>query len=230
MTNVKTCNRCNRTKLIEEFNKNPKMRDGRLNQCRECVREYRRQNADKLREQSRRYKEANREVILERDRQWRRTIEGRARKAFDKSNWKCRQYGKSTSLTYEDVLTEFKETKTCPYCNTALGMEPGKQKPTLEHIYSLNKDLGGVNNVVNILAVCEACNHKKGDMHVYNYYQSSDKFTDELWERFIDKSVRRLVSGEVTERRVRQFEAGMKIEADKPWHQSVKGNKGSEAS
>ncbi len=33
---AKTCNRCDTEKPIEEFNKNPKMADGRLNQCRVC--------------------------------------------------------------------------------------------------------------------------------------------------------------------------------------------------
>jgi len=40
MKNAKACKTCNTTKNITEFYKNPNVKDGYLNKCKDCVRQY----------------------------------------------------------------------------------------------------------------------------------------------------------------------------------------------
>lgn len=66
----KTCTLCEETKSIEHFGKHKQMKDGHLNQCKVCRKEYMKvygaKNKEKLSEKAKEYYENNREQIKER--------------------------------------------------------------------------------------------------------------------------------------------------------------------
>lgn len=43
----KTCNECLKDKTLRQFQKHPQMKDGHLNQCKECVSDYMKRYRDK---------------------------------------------------------------------------------------------------------------------------------------------------------------------------------------
>jgi hypothetical protein len=55
---LKSCNKCNKNKTIEDFNKGK-------TQCKECLKAYREQNREKLKEYRKAYYEQNREKVKE---------------------------------------------------------------------------------------------------------------------------------------------------------------------
>jgi hypothetical protein len=55
---LKNCNKCNKNKTIEDFNKGK-------TQCKECLKAYREQNREKLKEYRKAYYEQNREKVKE---------------------------------------------------------------------------------------------------------------------------------------------------------------------
>jgi hypothetical protein len=70
----KTCTLCEETKSIEDFGKHKQMKDGHLNQCKVCRKEYMKayesKNREKLSEKAKEYYENNREQIKERVRNY----------------------------------------------------------------------------------------------------------------------------------------------------------------
>lgn len=66
---MKRCIRCGQEKPLESFYRHPKMKDGRLNKCIDCVRSY-----------SRQWHDANRDRISAREKARRSTAEYKARK------------------------------------------------------------------------------------------------------------------------------------------------------
>lgn len=66
---MKTCNRCNEEKPLDEFPKHKQMKDGRLKQCKVCKREY-----------GRAYYKNNKEIVLERNSAYLKTSKGQEAK------------------------------------------------------------------------------------------------------------------------------------------------------
>ena len=69
MVVVKCCSGCGVVKSLDDFHRDRKRPDGRVYECKECVRargrRYRAENRDKIAESARRYWEKNRNKILE---------------------------------------------------------------------------------------------------------------------------------------------------------------------
>ena len=61
----KKCKKCNVVKDVSEFSKAKRNRDGLMNGCKLCQKEYYQANKEKLKEKSRQYNEANKERIKE---------------------------------------------------------------------------------------------------------------------------------------------------------------------
>ena len=56
---MKHCNTCATTKDISEFNKNKQKTDGRSTNCKLCVKQYRKDNAEKIAARTRKWKQDN---------------------------------------------------------------------------------------------------------------------------------------------------------------------------
>jgi hypothetical protein len=67
---TKVCTKCKIEKNENEFSKNKRTKDGLECRCKECEKQYREDNKEKLREQKRQYHQENREEILEKKKQY----------------------------------------------------------------------------------------------------------------------------------------------------------------
>ena len=68
---TKKCGKCGEVKPISEFHKNKYTKDGLRYCCKECGKEYRENNTEKLKEYLREYRKNNPEKEKERKRKWR---------------------------------------------------------------------------------------------------------------------------------------------------------------
>ncbi len=68
---AKTCTKCGETKTLNEFHCNRSMADGRLNQCKECRKQWVLSNKEKIKERQRRRYNENAERERARLREWR---------------------------------------------------------------------------------------------------------------------------------------------------------------
>ena len=62
---TKLCRICNTEKLTSEFNKHSNKKDGLQTLCRECQKQYRIDNQERLKHQSKEYRERNKDKIKE---------------------------------------------------------------------------------------------------------------------------------------------------------------------
>lgn len=65
---TKKCGTCKEEKPIVDFNKDKSRTDGLQRQCKDCVREYRKSNRDRIQKQKAEYHKKNREKLREYDR------------------------------------------------------------------------------------------------------------------------------------------------------------------
>lgn len=67
MIRTKKCNKCGKTKSIDEFNKDKNKKDGRGSHCKRCNKkyrkEYREENREKLNKKSRKYSQEHKDKI-----------------------------------------------------------------------------------------------------------------------------------------------------------------------
>ncbi|WP_142317390.1 hypothetical protein [Bacillus sp. AFS017336] len=79
---------------------------------------------------------------------------------------------------------------------------------TIDHCYH------GLNLPLNLLPVCRRCNSSKGQRHIYDFYSSSDKFTEELWTTFVREFTESLINKKLTDTEVEQMKVNFKNEAE----------------
>lgn len=110
-------------------------------------------------------------------------------------------------LTIEQ-LREIEKGTHCTYC----GCELSDNTRVVDHVYPLGQ-WWSMNSAINMVLCCKSCNSSKSDSHVYDFYQRSDKFTPELWEKFVSDFVGRLIGRELTAEEITQWSEGFKLEA-----------------
>ena len=107
------------------------------------------------------------------------------------------------------------QKRTCSYCGCTLTDSSNEPTAaTVDHIYTLSKDYGGVNIAINIAPACRSCNSSKSDDHVYDFYRRSEKFTPELWTQFVREYGERLLKRKLTDIEVEQLKRNFADEAE----------------
>lgn len=102
----------------------------------------------------------------------------------------------------------------CAYTGVELNRKPGdKHEATLDHVYP-SRGIDGVNIDANVVAVSRSANSAKGQMHVYDFYQSCDEFTDERWYAFVTNFVSRILNREPTPAEIEAWKQGFADEAN----------------
>lgn len=120
---------------------------------------------------------------------------------------RAKQFGVIDTLTFEEYADVF-AGDTCVYCGTELNDD----NRSVDHVYPISKNFANCD--VNIVPCCRKCNEKKRALHVYEFYQSSDKFTDELFREFVRSFTERLINRELTEREVDMMIENFRKEAE----------------
>ncbi|QDP99180.1 hypothetical protein FOH38_00695 [Lysinibacillus fusiformis] len=109
-----------------------------------------------------------------------------------------------TEATLQDVLN----ATNCAYCDVELTR--GSQittEATIDHVFL------GINIDENVIVCCRGCNAAKSNSHVYDFYQSSEKFTDEVWHEFVKQFASRLLKHEPTPAEIEAWKQGFADEA-----------------
>ena len=175
----KTCSKCKVEKLISEFYKNQRNKEGRDYSCKDCVRENRRihyrNNLEKERQRHRLYRESNRKEINERGRLYREKNREKVRESlrkFRKNNpekvrlneRKRRAMKRKVEENYTLEMEAFVHTffgGKCYNCGTTESL-------THDHHKALSR--GHALEPGNAVLLCKPCNSSKGTKLPKNFY------------------------------------------------------------
>lgn len=127
------------------------------------------------------------------------------RERFRKHVYRHNTVNLYTEATIEEVLS----ATNCAYCDVE--MTRGKRElteATVDHVYL------GHNIDENVVVCCRSCNSKKHRQHVYDFYQSSEKFTDKLWYEFVKRFASRFLKHEANEQEIEAWKLGFKVESE----------------
>jgi 5-methylcytosine-specific restriction endonuclease McrA len=120
---------------------------------------------------------------------------------------RAKKFGVIDTLEFNEYADVF-AGDTCTYC----GVELNDSNRSVDHVYPMSA--GFANGLLNITHCCRECNDRKWTMHVYDFYQSSDKFTDELFREFVRAFTERLICRELTEQEVDIMIQNFRAEAE----------------
>lgn len=138
--------------------------------------------------------------------------------AYLRERFRKHQYRHNSNMFYTDVTINAVLTATnCCYCNDELTREKEHAKQaTLDHVYP------GANIDENIVICCRSCNTSKGQLHVYDFYQSSEKFTDELFRKFLKTWISRMIGREISDHEVDEMAFNLRAESEeiRAWHEN----------
>lgn len=116
MMQTKTCNRCGKEKPVDEFYRHPAMSDGRLNQCKECKKNYQSEygQSDAGKEADKRKYRKHKEKILARNRAYQQVHKEEIRlmqRRWIEENFEYVQQYKRTwyAANHEEVLARVRD-------------------------------------------------------------------------------------------------------------------------
>ncbi|WP_142289586.1 HNH endonuclease [Gottfriedia luciferensis] len=116
---------------------------------------------------------------------------------------RIRKYGYRNSTSVNISVEEIEvllQQRNCSYCGCELNGEQGHtQQATIDHTY------GGINLASTLTVCCRSCNSAKGRKHVFEFYQDSEKFTDELWSKFVRDFTSKLISRDISAEEVEEM-------------------------
>jgi len=113
-------------------------------------------------------------------------------------------------VTENDLIELMAERQTCPYCDVKLT----QANRTIDHIYPKSQKYGGKNITDNMIYCCHSCNSGKHTTNIYDFYQRSKKFTDQLWREFIQCWIGRIANRVLTESEIDFMSEQLKAESE----------------
>lgn len=165
---LKTCSKCKIAKPTGEFDRRGERYYSQCKSCRrlaslrwkqrnsEHLKQYRRDNRERLRAGVKKWEDENRERHLEIKRKLNRREEYKAYYRL-RANVRHRAVG-SGDFTRDDFFRLVESQQSCKYCGVAFSE---KTPPTIDHVIPLSK--GGTHTKDNIVLACKSCNSKKGN-------------------------------------------------------------------
>lgn len=195
---MKTCNKCNQSKELTEFNKHPKSSDGYLNQCKSCVKqrkaeyyirdkdkirtkhkEYYNQNKDVLTSNMKEYYKEHKEHIIEQHKEYKET-HTELYKEYNK-NWRenNREYynqkqnetwrkRRAKKLGVHETYSKQDKEQTLVLFNQSCANCGVTENLHIDHHYPLSK--GYPLTMQNAVVLCGSCNCTKGDKLPEEFY------------------------------------------------------------
>lgn len=133
---------------------------------------------------------------------------------YEREKFRKHEYKSNTPSHYTDeVIQRMMSATHCVYCGGEGNRISGDANElVMDHIYYAG-GYAGKNIDDNIVACHRSCNTSKGRLHVYDYYQTSEKFTDELWHEFVKQFARRLLKYDPSEQEIETWKQGFADEA-----------------
>ena len=162
---IKTCTQCGEGKHLSLFPKNKTMKDGHLNQCKDCKREYKKkwyqQNAQEHIKTVKKWRDENRQEYLKSLRKWRTKNAESYRLIQSNSEAKRTALMKKNGaykVTSKD-LTRMKQ-QPCAFCGSTQDIQ-------IDHVTPIAK--GGVHGIGNLQPLCAKCNRSKHDKYMIQF-------------------------------------------------------------
>jgi 5-methylcytosine-specific restriction endonuclease McrA len=158
----KTCTKCLEYKLHAEFNKRP---GGLTPRCKECLREYRQQNKERLAAKQSEYRQKNLAAIQHREREYARRRDAGKHAENNRASYqrnkdasrdrKAKRRAVKSGAHHEpysraEIFSRW--GNACVYCDA-----PAQH---LDHVHPISK--GGADAPHNLVPACVPCNLSKG--------------------------------------------------------------------
>lgn len=169
----KRCCKCGIWKPISDFYRNKTTRDGYQFQCKDCFKDFYKENKEQLKERQKDYQKNHRDYYRKRSREryeknkdyhnawvkeYFKTPNGKA--ALGRARHKRRAYMKNTEAALTAEEWEYilkKQNNKCNLCGKRFTI---KNPPEQDHIIPVKHN--GVYSSDNIQALCQSCNSSKG--------------------------------------------------------------------
>ena len=168
----KRCSKCRELKEESDFYRDKRKKDELQSQCKDCRKEYRKQNKEQIAKQNKKYYnkkkkqiakwaqgyyKENKEQRGEYQRDYRKTANGKLANKRGDHNRRALIDNTEATLTAEQWNTILKQQKNrCAKCDKRFTK---KNPPTADHIVPLSK--GGGLIFGNVQALCGSCNSSK---------------------------------------------------------------------
>ncbi|MEK4230728.1 HNH endonuclease [Solibacillus sp. FSL H8-0538] len=134
--------------------------------------------------------------------------------AYQRERERKHSYRSNRPTYYTDEIVQRMMSAThCVYCGEEGNRINGDANElVMDHVYHVGGNAGH-NIDDNIVACHRGCNTSKGRLHVYDFYQSSERFTDDLWHEFVKQFASRLLNREPTPSEIEAWKQGFADEA-----------------
>lgn len=168
---VKVCNKCMASKAFEAFSKCSSNSDGLQRWCKECTKEYRKNNAEKIAEGQRKKYLKKREEWLEKNRISYRKNRERIIKQKAEYSKKNPEVKRRSSLKrrvsinknkYQIIDKDMRKlySSPCTYCGSLDNIQG-------DHVIPVSR--GGYHGIGNLTPCCYKCNPSKGDRTIMEW-------------------------------------------------------------
>lgn len=106
---MKKCTKCLIDKPIDEFYNHKSRKDGKTENCKDCIKKYAKDHLDERRENLRRYRKENRELTNKAKREWVANLHP-AKRAF----YSCKNRAKRTNIEFNITIEDIVIPEMCP--------------------------------------------------------------------------------------------------------------------
>ena len=162
---IKTCTKCGEGKELSLFPKNKTMKDGHLNQCKDCRKKYQskwyQENSQKHIKTVKKWRKENIEKYLKNIRKW-RTNNAEAYRIAQSNSEAKRNAVKKKNGVFKVTSKELARLKQqpCAFCSSTEGIQ-------IDHVTPIAK--GGVHGIGNLQPLCAKCNISKHDKYMIQF-------------------------------------------------------------
>jgi len=199
---TKKCSKCGEERSLKDFSPDKRQRSGLQSQCKECQRDYREANLEKVREANRGWARANPERSRANSRRWREAnpegVKEYRRRYRDAHREGLIEYGRQWHEENPDYDLKWHAAnpgKRREYNNRRRALKAGNggshtaaderalfekwsyclccgSTERLEIDHIVPLDWGGSNDVENLQVLCKPCNSSKSNRHATDYRPS----------------------------------------------------------
>lgn len=192
---MKKCSRCGKIKELNEFGKRSQSKDGLRYSCKDCQKEYRQKNKDKIRKYKKEYylknKDRRKAYLKEYYLKNKEYINDRNNKYYQKNKSKTNLSHREKYLENRNKINKFHENG-CAICKhkfhySAMDfhhIDPKTKKFTIGQKVTFSKEL--VDEIRKTVSLCSCCHRRfhYGDLKHINL----EKYNTSEWQNFISET------------------------------------------
>ena len=166
---LQKCRVCEEIKTYNEFHRDSKRNRGYRSNCKDCIKDYQRDNAEAISRYGSQYRKNNIDYITAWHRNYYQTSEGKSYnkvRAYKRRALVKQRLAEEIPQYYYDWLMREQDHR-CIFCFVLFNEESTTDCATLEHIIPFER--GGFHMRSNIVWVCKSCNSSKRDKLIHEW-------------------------------------------------------------